>query len=146
MFNSCSGTELTKWQFQRYMQDYTAVVKPVDRNVGRELDYLESAGMADNTIVIYTSDQGFYLGEFGWFDKRFMYEPSFRTPLLMRWPEKTTQPKVVESFVQNVDFAPTILATLSIDIPNDMQGRNAMRIVESQPDEWVNEAYYNYYD
>ncbi len=128
------------------MQDYTAVVKPVDRNVGRELDYLESAGMADNTIVIYTSDQGFYLGEFGWFDKRFMYEPSFRTPLLMRWPEKTTQPKVVESFVQNVDFAPTILATLSIDIPNDMQGRNAMRIVESQPDEWVNEAYYNYYD
>lgn len=146
MINSRSGRELTKWKFQRYMQDYTAVIKSVDRNVGRVLDYLESAGLADNTIVIYTSDQGFYLGEFGWFDKRFMYEPSFRTPLLMRWPEKITQPKVVESFVQNVDFAPTLLAALNIDIPKDMQGRNAMRIVESQPDDWVNEAYYHYYD
>jgi arylsulfatase A-like enzyme len=146
MITQRSGDELTKWKFQRYLQDYTAVIKSVDRNVGRVLDYLQEAGLAENTIVVYTSDQGFYLGEFGWFDKRFMYEPSFRTPLLMRWPAKIASPRTVDSFVQNVDFAPTLLAALGLEIPEDMQGKNAMRVVENEPEDWLNEAYYHYYD
>ncbi|OFC70108.1 sulfatase family protein [Alteromonas confluentis] len=146
MVNPRTERELTQWKFQRYMQDYTAVIKSVDRNVGRVLDYLDESGLAQNTIVVYTSDQGFYLGEFGWFDKRFMYEPSFRTPLLMRWPEKITNPHSIKSFVQNVDFAPMILSALGINVPEDMQGVNAMRVVEQEPDDWVNEAYYHYYD
>lgn len=146
IINPKSGRELTSWKFQRYLQDYTAVIKSVDRNVGRILDYLEESGLAENTIVIYTSDQGFYLGEFGWFDKRFMYEPSFRTPLLMKWPAKIDGQKEVESFVQNVDYAPMILSALGIDVPQDMQGKNAMRVIESEPSDWINEAYYHYYD
>jgi len=109
------GKELAEWKYQRYMHDYLSVIRSVDRNIGRVLKYLEEKGLLENTLVVYTSDQGFYMGEHGWFDKRFMYEESFRTPLLARFPHG--KKGKVSQMVQNIDYAPTFLEMAGVDIP-----------------------------
>ena len=140
------GKELTKWKYQRYMEDYLACIKAVDENVGRLMKYLDENGLAENTIVIYTSDQGFYLGEHGWFDKRFMYEESFRTPLIVRWPEKVKPGSVNDQLVQNLDFAQTMLDAAGIEAPSDMQGRSLVPLLKGEDTEWRDALYYHYYE
>lgn len=138
--------ELMDWRYQRYMQDYLACIASVDDGVGEVLDYLEEAGLAENTIVIYTSDQGFYLGEHGWFDKRFMYEESFRTPLLMRFPKEIKAGTKIDKLVQNLDFAPTFLDYAGIEIPQEMQGKSFRELVSGETGEWRDAVYYTYYE
>lgn len=129
------------------MQDYLACVSSVDDNVGRVLDYLDKSGLAENTIVIYTSDQGFYLGEHGWFDKRFVYDESFKTPLLVRWPGVVEAGVKEEQMVQNLDFAPTLLEAAQITIPDDMQGESLLPLLKNEPADWNRDAvYYHYYE
>lgn len=144
--NTPRGKELTYWKYQRYMQDYLSTIKSVDRNIGRLMEYLDSKGLAENTLVIYTSDQGFYLGEHGWFDKRFMYEPSFRTPLIIRYPGTIKPNSVNQALVQNLDFAPTILDAAGVDIPEDMQGMSLLPLFDGQPKPWRDALYYHYYE
>lgn len=135
-----------KWKYQRYMQDYLATISSVDDNVGRMLDYLDESGLAENTIVVYTSDQGFYLGEHGWFDKRFIYDESFKTPLLIRWPNKITPGTTNDEMVQNLDFAQTFLEAAQISVPADMQGESLMPLLTGNG-EWSRDAvYYHYYE
>ncbi|MEM9647567.1 MAG: sulfatase/phosphatase domain-containing protein [Bacteroidota bacterium] len=135
------------WKYQRYMQDYLACISSVDDNVGRVLDYLDSNGLTENTLVVYTSDQGFYLGEHGWFDKRFIYEESFRTPLLIRWPHAIEPGITNDEMVQNLDFAQTFLEAAQIEVPEDMQGESLMPLLTSEGDEWTRDAvYYHYYE
>jgi len=142
-----SGDDLTRWKYQRYMQDYMSVITSVDENVGRILDYLDQKGLSENTIVFYCSDQGFYLGEHGWFDKRWMYEQSLRTPLLVRWPGKASAGSVSHDIVSNLDFAETFLDIAGVPIPADMQGRSLIPILLGQtPDDWRNSFYYRYYE
>lgn len=147
--DTASIQSLTRWKYQQYMQDYCAVVKAVDENVGRLLDYLEREGELDNTIIIYTSDQGFFLGEHGWFDKRFMYDECHRTPLLVRYPHAVKPGSRSEALAMNIDFAPTILDFAGIDIPQDIQGRSLKRVLEragAVPDDWREGVYYHYYE
>ncbi|GJM34674.1 MAG: N-acetylglucosamine-6-sulfatase [Saprospiraceae bacterium] len=144
--NTPSGDQLIRWKYQRYMQDYLACIKSVDENVGRLLDYLEKSGLAENTLVIYTSDQGFYLGEHGWFDKRFMYEESFRTPLLVRWPGKTKPGSVNTQLVQNLDLAETMLESAGVSIPADMQGKSLVPILTGASVPWRDALYYQYFE
>ncbi len=144
--NPPEGRELTYWKYQRYMQDYLATIKSVDANIGRVLDYLKANGLEENTIVIYTSDQGFYLGEHGWFDKRFMYEPSFRTPLIIRWPGKIKPGSVNTDLVQNIDFAPTMLSAAGVMPPAEMQGMSLIPLFADDPVEWREALYYHYYE
>ncbi|WP_420458210.1 sulfatase [Neolewinella sp.] len=134
------------WRYQRYMQDYLASVKSVDDNVGRVLDYLDESGLAENTIVIYTSDQGFYLGEHGWYDKRFMYEESHRTPLMIRYPSLIEAGSTAEELVLNIDLAPTLLELAGSQVPTELQGRSLVPILrgETLPD-WRDAVYYRYY-
>lgn len=141
-----TGKELTEWKFQRYMHDYLRCIQSVDRNIGRVLDYLEANNLLENTLIVYTSDQGFYMGEHGWFDKRFMYEESFRTPLLMRLPGSQKQHST-KKLVQNIDFAPTFLELAGIRVPMDMQGESLLPILkgEETPD-WRSSLYYHYYE
>lgn len=135
------------WKYQRYMQDYLACISSVDDNVGRVLDYLDESGLSENTMVIYTSDQGFYLGEHGWFDKRFIYNESFKTPLLVRWPETITAGLRSDEMVQNLDFAPTFLEAAGIEVPGDMQGESLMPLITGDQDAWSRDAvYYQYYE
>lgn len=143
-----SEKEKAIWKFQRYMQDYLATVKSVDESVGKIRDYLQAHGLDKNTIVIYTSDQGFYLGEHGWFDKRFMYEESFGMPLLMSYPDHIPSGSRVEGLTQNIDFAPTLLNMCDIPIPEDMQGRSFKKLVERNPEpkDWRASLYYHYYE
>ena len=139
--------EKMKWKYQRYMQDYLGVISSVDDNVGRVLDYLDESGLAENTIVIYTSDQGFYLGEHGWFDKRFIYDESFKTPLLIRWPNKITPGTTSEEMVQNLDFAQTFLEAAQIQAPEDMQGESLIPLLLGNEGSWNRDAvYYHYYE
>jgi arylsulfatase A-like enzyme len=140
------GDSLTYWKYQRYMQDYLATIKSVDDNIGRLLDYLEEKGLADNTLIIYTSDQGFFLGEHGWFDKRFMYEPSFRTPFIVRWPEVIAAGSVSTDLVQNIDFASTILAAAGVTVPDEMQGMNLLPLFKNETTTWRDALYYHYYE
>ncbi len=114
--------------------------------MGELLDYLEESGLAENTIVVYTSDQGFYLGEHGWFDKRFMYEESFRTPLLIRYPKEIKAGTVIDKLVQNLDFAPTLLDYAGIDAPKEMQGESFRKLVAGKTDQWRDAVYYTYYE
>jgi len=142
-----SSQERMRWKYQRYMQDYLACISSVDDNVGRVLDYLDESGLAENTIVIYTSDQGFYLGEHGWFDKRFIYNESFKTPLLVRWPGAVQAGTVNEEMVQNLDFAQTLLEMAGLPAPEDMQGESIVPLLKSQDDLWERDAvYYHYYE
>ncbi len=136
-----------RWKYQRYMQDYLACIAAVDENVGRVLDYLDENGLSENTIVVYTSDQGFYLGEHGWFDKRFIYDESFKTPLLIKWPEKIKAGSVTTEMVQNLDFAQTFLDAAGIEAPEDMQGESLMPLLTGETEAWTRDAvYYHYYE
>lgn len=142
-----SEREMALWKYQRYLQDYLGTITAVDESVGAILDYLDEAGLADHTIVIYTSDQGFFLGEHGWFDKRFIYEESLRTPLLIRYPRAIPAGTTVGALVQNIDLASTLLDYAGLDIPADMQGRSLRRLAQSEPTpEWRKSIYYHYYE
>ncbi|ARN57251.1 sulfatase [Sedimentisphaera salicampi] len=139
--------ERKHWNYRRYMEDYLACIASIDDNIGRLLDYLKKSGLEENTMIIYTSDQGFFLGEHGWFDKRFMYEESLRMPLLMRWPGHIKPGSVTDSMVMNLDFAPTFLDAAGLDIPNDIQGESFTPILEgSEPEKWRDSVYYHYYE
>lgn len=141
------GDELTRWKYQRYMKDYLRCIASVDENVGRVLKYLDESGLARETVVIYSSDQGFFLGEHGWFDKRFMYKESFRTPLLVRWPGVIKPGRVNEELVQNLDFAQTFLDIAGIKQPSDMQGLSLKGLMEGRRDiNWRKSLYYHYYE
>lgn len=140
------GKDLALWKFNRYIKDYLRTIKSVDDGVGEVLQYLEDNDLADNTIVIYTSDQGFYLGEHGWFDKRFMYEESFRTPLLMRFPLDIKAGTEIDQLVQNLDFAPTLLDYAGVAIHEDMQGESFRDLVNGKSDKWRDAVYYTYYE
>jgi arylsulfatase A-like enzyme len=129
------------------MQDYMACIAGVDENVGRLLAYLKESGLDENTIVMYSSDQGFYLGEHGWYDKRFMYEESFRTPLLAKWQGVIPPGSVNMDLVQNIDFAETFLDLADTEIPSDMQGKSLVPLLKGQtPDDWRDALYYHYYE
>ena len=141
-----TGKELAIWKYNRYIKDYLRTIKSVDDGVGEVLDYLDETGLAENTIVVYTSDQGFYLGEHGWFDKRFMYEESFRTPILMRYPKEIEPGTVVNELIQNLDFAPTFLDYAGVEIPAEMQGESFRKIVSGEKSEWRDAIYYTYYE
>ena len=141
------GRERTKWNYQRFVKDYLRCVDAVDENVGRMLDYLDESGLAKNTVVFYTSDQGWYLGEHGWYDKRWMYEESFRTPLLVRWPGQTKAGSVNKDMVMNLDFAQTFLDIAGVKIPDDMQGESITPVLKGQtPSDWRKSVYYHYYE
>jgi len=142
-----SGRDLDIYKYQRYIKNYLRCIASVDDNVGRLLDYLDESGLAENTIVVYTSDQGFYLGEHGWYDKRWMYEESLRMPLMVRFPESIQAGSVSDHMVQNIDFAPTFLDIAGVEIPDDMQGRSLKPILEGEePEEWRKDIYYHYYE
>lgn len=138
--------QIALWKYNRYIKDYLRTIKSVDDGVAEVLDYLDQNDLAENTIVVYTSDQGFYLGEHGWFDKRFMYEQSFRTPLLIRYPKEITPGTVVDELVQNLDFAPTLLDYANVEIPSEMQGESFRRILNGKSGEWRDAVYYTYYE
>ncbi len=139
--------EETLWKYQRYMQDYLACVASVDDNISRLLTFLDENDLAENTLVVYTSDQGFYLGEHGWFDKRFMYEESFHTPLIMRWPQVIKPNTKNNDFVMNLDFAETFLDVAGVSVPDDMQGKSLLPLLKGEtPDDWRKSMYYHYYE
>lgn len=142
-----SGKELAIWKYQRYMKDYLRCIQSVDDNVGRLTEYLKANGLDKNTIVIYTSDQGFYVGEHGWFDKRWMYEESFRTPLIIKWPGVTNKKMITASMVQNLDFAETLLEMAGLPIPSDMQGKSIVPVLKGQQKGNLHDAlYYHFYE
>jgi arylsulfatase A-like enzyme len=142
-----SGKALVRWKYQRYMKDYLRCIRAIDDNVGRVLNYLNASDLAENTVVIYSSDQGFYLGEHGWFDKRFMYEESFRMPLIARWPGVIKPGKVNEDLTQNLDFAPTFLDIAGVKAPPDMQGLSLKPLMTGGIlVGWRKSLYYNYYE
>ena len=143
-----TGKELDEWKYQNYIRDYMSVIKSVDESVGRVLDYLDSHGLTDNTIIVYTSDQGFYMGEHGWFDKRFMYEESLRTPLLIAYPGHIQPGTVCNKLVQNIDYAPTFLDLAGISKPKELPGRSLTPLfkADDKVKGWRNSIYYHYYD
>ena len=140
------GNELGKWKFNRYIKDYLRCIQSVDDGVGEVLDYLDENGLAENTIVVYTSDQGFYLGEHGWFDKRFMYEESLRTPILMRYPKEIEAGAQIDQLIQNIDFAPTFLDYAGVKVPEDIQGVSFRNVINGKAKEWRDAIYYTYYE
>lgn len=141
-----TGDALLRWKYQRYIKDYLRCVASVDDNIGRFVEFLEAEGLTTNTIVVYTSDQGFFLGEHGWYDKRFMYEECLRTPLLVRWPGVVKPGTVQNAMALNIDFAPTFLEIAGADIPADMQGRSLMPLLRGRkPFTWRRSFYYRYY-
>ena len=141
------GKDLANWKFQRYMRDYMKTVKSLDDNVGRVLNYLEENGLLDNTLVVYTSDQGFYMGEHGWFDKRFMYEESMRTPLIMRLPKGFDRKGDITEMVQNIDYAPTFLELAGVKLPEDIQGESLLPLLKGKkPAGWRKSLYYHFYE
>jgi arylsulfatase A-like enzyme len=141
------GQDLVRWKYQRYMHDYLATISSVDESVGRLLDYLDNEGLAQNTIVVYSSDQGFFLGEHGWFDKRWIFEESLRTPLLIRWPGVVKPRSTNADIVSNLDFAETLLDAAGVAVPAEMQGRSLVPILKGQtPADWRKGFYYHYYE
>ena len=139
------GRARAEWKYNRYMRDYLKTLKSLDDNVGRLLDYLEESGLAENTLVVYTSDQGFYMGEHGWFDKRFMYEESYRTPLVMRLPGGARGD--IDEMVQNIDYAPTFLELAGADVPEDIQGESLLPLLRGEhPADWRTSLYYHFYE
>ncbi|MBD8490785.1 sulfatase [Echinicola sp. CAU 1574] len=141
-----SGKELVEWKYQQYMRDYLATAESMDRNIGRTLDYLKEHGLDENTIVIYTSDQGFYLGEHGWFDKRFMYEESFSTPMMMKYPGVIAPGTKSNEMVMNLDIAPTVLEAAGVAIPEDLQGESMLPVLTGQKEKGREVLYYHYYE
>ncbi|OGV08072.1 MAG: sulfatase [Stygiobacter sp. RIFOXYC12_FULL_38_8] len=145
--DNLQGKDLTEWKYQRYIKDYLSCILSVDENVGRLLDYLDKHNLADDTIVIYTSDQGFYLGEHGWYDKRFMYEESLGMPLVVRYPKEIRPNQVSEEMVLNLDFAPTFLDFAGVNAPQEMQGESFRPILKGKtPNDWRTSMYYHYYE
>ncbi len=140
------GKALAEWMYQRYLHDYLKCIISVDRNLGRILNYLKNNNLLDNTMIVYTSDQGFYLGEHGWYDKRFMYEESFRTPLLIRYPKEIKKGTVIDQLVQNIDYAPTFLDLAGIPIPEDVQGKSLRPLWAVENINWRSALYYHYYE
>ena len=141
------GKELVRWKYQRYLKDYLRCIASVDDNVGRLLAYLDESGMAKNTVVIYSSDQGFYLGDHGWYDKRWMYEESLRMPLIVRWPGVAEKGSVNEHLVQNLDFAETFLGMAGVKPPADMQGESIVPLLKGEkPADWRESIYYHYWE
>jgi arylsulfatase A-like enzyme len=142
-----SGRELIRWRYNRYMHDYLGCVKAVDENVGRLLDFLDQEGLAQNTVVVFSSDQGFYLGEHGWFDKRWIFEESLRSPLLVRWPGVTKPGSVSSQIVSLLDFAETFLDIAGVKVPAEMQGRSLVPLCKGEaPADWRKSLYYHYYE
>ena len=141
-----SGKELEQWKYRRYLQDYLRCVVSVDENIGRLLDYLKANALEENTLIIYTSDQGFYLGEHGWFDKRFMYEESLGMPLLIKYPKEIPIGQTNQDMALNLDFAPTFLDYAGVEIPKEMQGNSLRPLCENNtPADWRKSVYYHYY-
>ncbi|MBM1106206.1 sulfatase [Aurantibacter crassamenti] len=146
-FPEMNDSTLMVWKYQRYMQDYLGTIAAVDENVGRLLNYLDEKNLSENTLVVYTSDQGFYLGEHGWFDKRFMYDESFKTPLLIKWPNVITAGTTEQEMVQNLDFAQTFLEVAGVTAPKDMQGESLVPLLKGNKEKWDREGvYYHYYE
>ncbi|MCL7989191.1 sulfatase [Sphingobacterium sp. lm-10] len=141
-----TGKALAEWKFQRYMRDYFATANALDRNIGKIFKFLEDNGLAENTIVIYGSDQGFYLGEHGWFDKRFIYEESLRTPFLIRYPSVITGGTVIEQSMLNIDWAPTLLDIAEVKIPAEIQGKSFATLLKNKILRWRDKIYYHYYE
>ena len=142
---SLTGHALAEWKYQRYMHDYCRVITSIDRNVGRVIKYLKDNNLLDNTMIVYTSDQGFYMGEHGFFDKRFMYEESFRTPLLVYLPGGKHGD--ITEMVQNIDYAPTFLQLAGQKVPSDIQGQSMLPLLEGKkPKDWRHSLYYHYYE
>ena len=147
--NSIDGMtekEIIQWKYQRYIKDYMRCIAAVDENIGRVLDYLDESGLAENTIVVYSSDQGFYLGEHGWFDKRWMYEESLSTPLIVKWPGVTEPGSSNSNLVQNLDYAETFLEMAGVDVPDDMQGESLVPLLKSEPAGFRESIFYHYYE
>lgn len=143
------GQALKEYKYQRYMRDYAKVTRSLDDNIGRLTDYLKEAGLWNNTLVVYTSDQGFYMGEHGWFDKRFMYEESFNTPLVMHLPKGYERRGNIDEMVQNIDYAPTFLDMAGAPIPEDIQGESLVPLLkggEKQIGKWRDAIYYHFYE
>lgn len=142
-----TGKALVRWKYQQYMKDYLRCIASVDDNVGRLMKYLKDNNLDENTIVVYTSDQGFYLGEHGWFDKRFMYKESLKMPLIVRYPNAIAPGSTNEDFVMNLDFAPTFLDYAGVEIPSDIQGKSLKPVLEGNtPGDWRSRMYYHYYE
>lgn len=142
-----NGDKLVKWKYQQYMKDYLRCIASVDDNIGKLMSYLKENDLDENTIVVYTSDQGFYLGEHGWFDKRFMYEQSLRMPLIIKHPETIEAGTVSDDIVLNLDFAPTFLDYAGAEVPEDMQGHSLKPVLEGEtPENWREAMYYHYYE
>jgi arylsulfatase A-like enzyme len=141
------GEDLVRWKYQRYMKDYLRCIAAVDDGLGHVLKYLDDSGLADNTVVVYSSDQGFYLGEHNWFDKRWIYEESLRTPLIVRWPGVAEPGSTNRDIVSNLDFAETFLDIAGVEVPADMQGRSLVPLLNGRtPDDWRKTFYYHYYE
>jgi arylsulfatase A-like enzyme len=141
------GKQLAIWKYERFIKDYLRCIQSVDDNVGRLIDYLKQKRLDKNTIVIYSSDQGFYLGEHGWFDKRFMYEQSFKTPLIIKWPCVIKSGTVNKDLVMNIDIAETLLDAAKVTIPSSMQGKSILPLLKGKhPGNWRKAVYYHYYD
>ena len=142
-----SGKELVQWKYQRYIKDYLLTIKAVDESVGELRAYIKENGLDKNTIIVYSSDQGFYLGEHGWFDKRFMHDESFRTPLIIKWPGVTKGGSINSDLVSNLDFASTFLEMAGVAIPDEVQGESLVPILEGKtPTDWRKSVYYHYYE
>jgi arylsulfatase A-like enzyme len=141
------GKDLVRWKYQRYLHDYLGCIRSVDESVGRILDYLKETGLEQNTIVVYSSDQGFFMGEHGWFDKRWIFEESARTPLMVRWPGVIKPGSVNKDLVSNLDFAETFLEAAGLPVPGEMQGQSLVPLLKGQtPGNWRKSFYYHYYE
>ena len=138
--------DLVRWKYRRYMRNYLSTVKAVDESVGRMLQYLDDNGLAENTIVIYSSDQGFFLGEHGWYDKRWMFEESFRMPFLVRWPGVIKPGSRPKELIQNIDYAPTFLDVAGLEVPNEIQGKSMAPLFRGDVKDWRESLYYAYYE
>jgi arylsulfatase A-like enzyme len=147
-FNKVKNDEakFDQWKYRRYLEDYLRCIVSVDESVGQVLDYLEENGLKENTLVVYTSDQGFFLGEHGLFDKRFMYEEALRTPMMIRFPEEISANTQTDLLVQNLDLAPTLLDLAGVPIPVDMQGKSLRAIWKTTNPDWREAIYYHYYE
>lgn len=141
-----SRRDIVRWKYRRYMRNYLSTVKAVDENIGRMLDYLDEHSLAKNTIVIYSSDQGFFLGEHGWYDKRWMFEESFRMPFLIRWPDVIAAGSKPKELIQNIDYAPTFLEAAKLNIPAEIHGRSLMPLLTGKRTDWRDSLYYAYYE
>ncbi len=145
-FPKMTERDQMKWRYQRYMQDYLGTIAAVDEGVGKVLDFLKANGLDKNTIIVYTSDQGFYLGEHGWYDKRFIFDESFKTPLLVQWNGVIKPGTKNSKMVQNLDFAQTFLDAAGIKAPSDMQGESMLPIFKGKGKDFRDAAYYHYYE